>query len=180
MSATDRGRTKCLTARLLGEERGNALVITVLVCMAMTGLALVAVTTVNVQGQLASNENLLQQSHYVSEEGMILTMQRLQNFMGAASLRKERQRLLLEDPLKKISFHWTFPVFPNGAQREALVEVEDMREAPPAAGFQINTEQPPLEVSLIATGRVGRLNVQQQDLQVGFSERRVWALIPVP
>lgn len=183
-------------------ERGNALIITVLVCLAMTGLAIVAVTSVNVQSQLANNAKMLAQAHYVAETGMMVTMERIQS-MGAASLLKERERLLLEDPGKKI----TFPLasFGEGAvftvknadpQKNTLghdtadidftVEVESMRSAPPPPGYQLNGDQQPLslEVGLVASGRVGRLDTPQvqngQSWDVGFSVRQVWALVPVP
>ncbi|MBM4320892.1 MAG: hypothetical protein FJ125_13295 [Deltaproteobacteria bacterium] len=185
------------------EEKGNALVITVLVCLAMTGLALVAVTTTNVQNQLANNQKMVKQAHYIAETGLMITMQRIQN-IGSSSILKERERLLREDPQKKISFslesfgkNAVFLTQSNDPQLNTLgpdrseidftVELDSIRTAPPPAGYQINLDQPPqsLEVSLLASGKIGRLVLDPQEdgqntMDVGYSERRVWALVPVP
>ena len=179
-------------------ERGGALIITVLVSLAMTGLALVAVTTVVVETQLAQNHTMLKQAQYVAETGMMVTMQRIQE-MGSSSLLRERQRLLSGDQGTKMRFTLrsfgedaVFIVDPDNPEHNSLgmnaaeidfeVEVESLRTAPPPPGHQINLDQPPqsLEVGLLATGRVGHLTGQRQESKASFSARRVWALVPVP
>jgi len=62
--------------------------------------------------------------------------------------------------------------------------VDSLRTANPPAGYQINQDQQPtsLEVGLLASGRVGRFADEKlnTNLTVNTTERRVWALVPVP
>ncbi len=182
------------------DERGAALVITVLVSLAMTAIGIIALTTATTEVALTNNERMLTSAQYLAETGMMYAMQRIQA-MGSASLLRERQRLMDEAPQARITFSLDAMgedgVFvmddnpqnasfgPERMQAEFTVEVESMRTAPPPPGYQLNTDHPPqsLEVGLVAEGRIGRLDLlQQQGNATGarFSKRRVWALVPVP
>jgi len=180
---------------------GGALVITVLICLAMTGLALAAVTTVNVDTQIAHNQKLMRQAHYVAETGLMIAIQRVQN-LGAVSLLRERERLAASaNANKKVSFslasfgengvfvtsHEDPQVRTLGHEASGIdfyVEVDSLRTANPPAGYQINQDQQPtsLEVGLLASCRVGRFADEKlnTNLTVNTTERRVWALVPVP
>jgi len=174
--------------------------VTVLVSLAMSALALVAVATAQVEMRLAHNHRDLKQAQYIAETGMMAAIQRIQS-MGGASLLRERDRLRAVTPDAQIQFN--LASFSEGEvfvldedpqlsslgatakELDFLVEVESLRTIPAPPGYQINLDQQSqsLEVGLLATGRIGQIVQRDEEglsSNAGYSSQRVWALIPVP
>lgn len=195
-----RGWPRQRPLRARAGQRGGALVVTVLVAIAMTGLALVAVTSAQVEMRLAHNHRDLKQAQYVAETGMMAAIQRIQG-MGGTSLLRERDRLQAQSPDQRINFNLSS--FGEGAvfvldedpqlsslgatskELDFLVEVESLQTIPAPPGYQINLDQQSrsLEVGLLATGRIGQIVQRDEEglsSNAGYSSQRVWALVPVP
>ncbi len=182
-----------------GRRRGSAMIVTILVSVAMTALAVVAVTTTSVETQLAQNHKMLKQAQYVAETGMMVAIQRLQSMGSSSILRERERRQTMEDPTISMSLR-TFgedAVFrthedpqlnsfgPEHLELDFLVEVDSLRTTAPPPGYQINLDQQPqsLELGLMALGRVGQLSLADQEgmsSNVTYSAQKVWALVPIP
>jgi len=177
----------------LQARRGGALILSILILVAMTGLGLLAVTAAKMEATVAGNYRTLKQAQYMAEAGLVAASMRMQG--DPASF------VRLVKSQGEGAVHWRCSDFgPNEvfvdsvdddqSQQRSMgfdtrgidfdVWVESMRDLPACPGHSTGT-MCCLKVALVSEGRVGDFDDEGIPLEgTDAARRRVRAEYAVP
>lgn len=179
--------------RLSGGDRGGALIVSILILVAMTGLGLLAVTNARMGVIIAGNYRTMKQAQYLAEAGVIAASMRIQGDPATFS------RTVKDKGTDAV--RWRYSEFgeneifideaeASSTQRRSMgfdargidfeVWVESVRDLPICPGQSTGTGCC-LKVALVSEGRVGDFDAAGLPLEgTDAARRRVRAEYAIP
>ena len=177
-------------------QRGGALILSILMLVAMTGLGLLAVTSSRMEVAVAGNFRLMKQAQYLAEAGLIAANVRIQGDPSTfvRLVKKPGGKALIKWRSRDFGSTGVFVTHDEGDQNNAKdrsmgydarpidfeVRVEGVRDLPSCPGYGTGSVCC-LKVGLVSEGRVGDFDDDDVPLDdSGGAKRRVRAEYAVP